>query len=363
MPRSPLFRSLLQPVKDLVDRATFRPVREKVDIRSNILEHHIAESRTHLTGALESTVSHVEGQLDVLHEGLGDQLAVLGARVTSVEAETWAIREVTQDALAEIRSVRARMGAIPGSRLGARLSEIDEGTADFLNYAASHEGPRRDAGAWINEPVWFRWSPGSIEVSSVNERIVEQPFVLRSLAGLPAGARILDVGGGESTLGLQLASMGYRTTVMEPRGYPFEHPNLEVTTEPIETFTADEPFDAVILLSTIEHFGIGHYGDHVDDDADLAAMDRIRDLVGGTGLVILTTPYGPFEVTPVERIYDRSHLQRLLAGWDVLTTHIASRRDERTWVIEADELVEPAKPGSVALVTARPRPSDGPATA
>jgi hypothetical protein len=339
MPRlRSLARPVLAPVGHRLDRGT--------------------ETLVHLIHAVKNEFME---RLDEVEANTGQHLGLAMTRITALEAEVGAIRDQVDGSrellehhtrqLVELTdAIRAVSDVGP---VGARLDQIDAGTAAFLNYVESHTGPLADAGLWINHPLWFEWSAGQVRLGSVNERIVEQPFVLRAIGRLPAGARVLDIGGGESTMGFQLASLGYRTTVLEPRGYPFRHPNLTEATEPIERFDADEPFDAVILLSTIEHLGVGHYGDGLGDDADRQAMERIRnELLTPGGMVVVTTPYGPFEITPVERIYDRQHLMGLLDGWTIQEAHVASRSDERTWELIADELVDPAPPGSVALLVA-----------
>ena len=206
----------------------------------------------------------------------------------------------------------------------------------------------------------IEWQEGQARVGAVNERIIEQPFVFAAVADLAPGARILDIGGGESTVSFSLASAGYHVTVIEPAGYPFEHPNLAVFEKPLEQFDTVEPYDAVIALSSIEHFGIGHYDFEgsaeadIDAEADIAAVAASADLLGPDGRLVLTVPYGPAEVTDVERIYDRDGILRLLDGWMIHHVSVGRRVDDRTWELEATELIEPKEPGRVAMVVATP---------
>ena len=107
---------------------------------------------------------------------------------------------------------------------GGELAQLDAPRAAFLNWATGPDGYASQAGHWFNPPVPV--APrrrARVEVLLVNERIVEQPFVFAALAALPDGARILDVGGSESTVGLSLATLGHRVTVVDPRAHPLRH--------------------------------------------------------------------------------------------------------------------------------------------
>ncbi|HEX4901783.1 MAG TPA: hypothetical protein VFV42_03175, partial [Acidimicrobiales bacterium] len=226
-------------------------------------------------------------------QAIVDHHALTGARAEALIEAVGATRAELQAARQEVMDTLERMAPLARARFvyDARLSDIDEPTAGVINYLLCHRGPLADVGLWRNEPVVVEWLPGDARVAAVNERIVEQPFVYGVLADLPTGSRIADVGGAESLVGLSLASSGHQVTVVEPAGYPYEHPNLAVVERTLDEVEVDEPVDAVVLLSAIEHFGLGAYADNgaLDDDADLAAMKRVRELLAPGGRVVLTT--------------------------------------------------------------------------
>lgn len=228
-------------------------------------------------------------------------------------------------------------------------------TAEFLNWANGAEGYAAQSGLWTNPPVQLAHDVGRVGVLTVNERIVEYPYAFRQLASLPAGSSILDVGGSESTLALSLASLAMRVTVVDPRGYPFTHPHITLADVALEAFRPSAQFDAAIAISSIEHFGLGAYGEPagLDPRPDLTAMRALRDHVRTDGLLILTVPHAGASrtVTAMHRLYDDAALDDLLEGWTVEDRRVVWRHGDTVW-----DAARPVAPGvAVALVTARNR--------
>lgn len=236
---------------------------------------------------------------------------------------------------------------------GGTLEQLDAPRAEYLNWAAGPEGYAAQAGLWFNPPVPVHHRAGAVEPLLVNERIAEQPFVFGALAALPSHARILDVGGSESTVGLSLATLGHRVTVVDPRPHPLAHPNLEHAAcrlDELPVPAAADRFDAAVVLSAVEHFGLEHYGlGWHDPRADVAALSRLRELVAPGGLLVLTVPFaGQASVDGFQRVYDEAGLAGLLRGWKVSTSLRVGRTDRLTW-----ELGRPSRERhGVALVTA-----------
>jgi hypothetical protein len=74
----------------------------------------------------------------------------------------------------------------------------------------------------------------------------------------------------------------------------------------------------IISISTIEHDGLGRYGDPLDPNADLASMAAIRSLLKPRGLFFLSVPVGAdLLVWNLHRRYGELRLPLLLAGWEV----------------------------------------------
>lgn len=235
---------------------------------------------------------------------------------------------------------------------GGTLEQLDAPRAAYLNWATGPDGYAAQADLWFNPPVPVHHDAGRVEPLLVNERIAEQPFVFGALAGLPQGSRILDVGGSESTVGLSLATLGHRVTVVDPRPHPLAHPGLVHAPCRLDELTAPaERFDAAVALSAVEHFGLEHYGGEAPRDAraDRAALERLRELVAPDGLLVLTVPFAArASIDGFQRVYDEAGLAELLAGWEVRTSLRVGRTGRLTW-----ELGRPSRERhGVALVSA-----------
>jgi hypothetical protein len=96
-------------------------------------------------------------------------------------------------------------------------------------------------------------------------------------------------------------------------------------------------FDAVWSISSLEHDGLGRYGDPISPDADLAAMAKLRDfLVSTGGLMYLSVPAGEDAVHwNSGRVYGAKRLVKLLDGWSVVGT-FGLPREAATAPSEAD---------------------------
>jgi len=152
----------------------------------------------------------------------------------------------------------------------------------------------------------------------VNERIVEIPFVFQNLK-LPKGSKILDFGCGESKLSLELASLGYRVTGVDLNDYNFTHPNFEfVKGNFLKNNFPDEYFDAVVAVSSIEHVGLGAYGESFwDEEGDYKAVREIHRILKTGGIFIMTVPFGKRGKTLTYRVYDKKTLFNILNGFKI----------------------------------------------
>ena len=101
----------------------------------------------------------------------------------------------------------------------------------------------------------------------------------------------LDFGSGDSHLSLVAARRGFRMLAsdLNPVQSAFQHPAVRfVQADALALPPPPQSFDLILNCSTIEHLGLGRYGDRVDPDADLKGMSRLHDLLKPTGIMLLT---------------------------------------------------------------------------
>ncbi len=87
--------------------------------------------------------------------------------------------------------------------------------------------------------------------------------------------------------------------VLDIRPQPREIPNILfrqldlMATLPAEWIRCT---DSLSCLHTIEHFGLGRYGDSIDPAGHLIGLDQLKRMVAPGGLFYLSTPIGPQRV-------------------------------------------------------------------
>jgi hypothetical protein len=153
--------------------------------------------------------------------------------------------------------------------------------------------------------------------------VVEAPFAFRNLAAIDPPARVLRVGGGDGSLCLSLASMGYRVTLLDPDAPAFEHPSLEVVTQRLQDWNGDAGrFDAILCAPAL----------------DAETLGRLGELLEPGGLLIASVPHGA--------------ASELLSGWEVKQRAVFGRSGDSSWVPVEDGA---AGEDAFALVAARPQ--------
>lgn len=113
---------------------------------------------------------------------------------------------------------------------------------------------------------------------------------------------------------------GGNCTTIEYNPIFSECPELRVIS-PLEYQKNPELFDAALSISSFEHDGLGRYGDPLNPDGDLKAMDQLRSMLHPGSLVYLSIPLGKDTlVWNLHRIYGRLRLPLMLKGWRLVDT-------------------------------------------
>jgi SAM-dependent methyltransferase len=219
-----------------------------------------------------------------------------------------------------------------------RLRTAEEWSRTILYTADTHQGARARAGLWFNPPVAVAYDKEDRPFwSGTNERVIEKTWTIRQLAAVPKGATLLDLGCSESTLALELASNGYHVTAIDVRSYPFTHPNLQVLESDIcKSGLSAGSFDAVISVSTIEHIGLGAYGDSIASRLP-EALQEVRRLLRNQGKFFITVPFGIAVVTDLHRVFNSTSLRELLAEFTLEKLEFGRRVNDKVWISPVPE--------------------------
>jgi hypothetical protein len=88
-----------------------------------------------------------------------------------------------------------------------------------------------------------------------------------------------------------LLAMGVaHVTVVEYNLLTYSHPHISTITPSLLSPAAQ--FDSALSISSFDHDGLGRYGDPINPDGDLVAMDTVRNVVKEGGVLFLTVPIG-----------------------------------------------------------------------
>jgi len=172
----------------------------------------------------------------------------------------------------------------------------------------------------------------------VNERIVEYSQILR---WLPDQGTVLDVGCVSSRLPLQLASMGYTVHGIDVRPYPLACEGFSFHRADVLHWKPPSSFDLIICVSTIEHFGLGRYGDSAGERMDHVLVRRLGTWMRPGGRLLVTVPFGRSAETSIHRVYDTPGLTSLFADFARLDERYF-KRDDFGW--------HPCAPGDLSGV-------------
>jgi 2-polyprenyl-3-methyl-5-hydroxy-6-metoxy-1,4-benzoquinol methylase len=175
---------------------------------------------------------------------------------------------------------------------------------------------------------------------TVRER--ENDFILESLQQISqedkqGPLKVMDIGSASSLLPLRLARLGYRVTALDIRPYPFDHRNLTFIQANITDsgFRSDVEFqDVVVCVSTLEHIGIGYYGDKMALEGDKLALEAMHEIIKPGGGLLLTVPFaGQFRRDDYQRIYDPEVIGVLFStGWRLRREIYFVPKGTRNWV-------------------------------
>ncbi len=190
----------------------------------------------------------------------------------------------------------------------------------------------------------------------VSERVVEYPWVMNNLP--PPPLKVLDIGSAGSFLTYELARRGYEVYSLDVLPMPFKHKNLQILQGDITRMPfKNRTFGTTIAVSTLEHVGLGYYGDPIQRDGDVRAINEISGVTIKKGLIILTLPYNPVSSITWQRTYDEDMLKKLFLALFVRTKEYFVIGAQKKWKrILNQKYIAPNERGIVCIVASNEEP-------
>ncbi len=105
----------------------------------------------------------------------------------------------------------------------------------------------------------------------------------------------------------------------------------------------DNSVESLSCLHTIEHVGLGRYGDPIDYDGDVKAINELKRVVKPGGSLLFVTPVGQPRIQyNAHRIYAFEQVKELFSGFELREFSLVPDSDE------VGGLIQDADPGLVA---------------
>ena len=87
--------------------------------------------------------------------------------------------------------------------------------------------------------------------------------------------------------------------------------------------------ECISCMHTIEHIGLGRYGDPIDSDGDIKAINELKRVVKNGGSILFVVPVGkPTIVFNAHRIYRASDIVKLFSGFTLSNFSLVKDNNE-----------------------------------
>lgn len=102
---------------------------------------------------------------------------------------------------------------------------------------------------------------------------------------------------------------------------PILDPNTKFNIQIIKNL--ETHYDAIITFSSLEHSGLGRYGDPIEPNADILQMSKLKEILKPDGLLYLSVPLGKQNevIWNHHRIYGPTRLNQLIDGFKLLNIY------------------------------------------
>jgi hypothetical protein len=124
----------------------------------------------------------------------------------------------------------------------------------------------------------------------VNARYHENTFSLNFCNKyLKKSSKIIDIGSSESDFPLMLHASDFKVMAFDQRDYPFIESRKGEAGQ-ISSYFANNSFDAITAISTIEHIGLGVYGDNIFNTSYFDLINEWKKLLRNERYLVITLP-------------------------------------------------------------------------
>ena len=139
--------------------------------------------------------------------------------------------------------------------------------------------------------------------------------------------KIAVIGSLDPWIEAMLINLGNKVTTIEYNVPIAKYDNLECKDYFKFFENSTENFDAIVTFSSIEHSGLGRYGDPLDPCGDLKTMKHIHRNLKSNGILIWGAPVGHDAlVWNVHRVYGKIRLPLLFKNFEELKWYGSSKQ-------------------------------------
>lgn len=209
-----------------------------------------------------------------------------------------------------------------------------DGNVTLENSEFSHNGPLKpeDYGKPLKATERARWS--TAEITERIQRVKGGVSVCSYGPGCDAdfasaikafpveGKDVLVIGSETPWAEATLLAHGAKTVTTVDFNEPILEEDAPIQVRSVEELGASgELFDVILSYSSLEHDGLGRYGDPLHPYGDILRMQKLRGFLRRPGLFFLGLPIGKDRlVWNAHRIYGKIRFPLLTAGWRVKNT-------------------------------------------
>ena len=103
----------------------------------------------------------------------------------------------------------------------------------------------------------------------------------------------------------------------------------------VDIVLESDSLESVSCMHTIEHIGLGRYGDPIDPDGDLQAIDELKRVVRPGGSLLIVVPMGKLQHTEFNghRVYEYEMFVSYFDGFSVEDFSYIPQTDDRGGII------------------------------